>query len=135
MAFTEPKYDFAATDGLTNTHVNVFGEDIATIHGTSSYASTIASANDLAITLTENVYYVTGTTQINRLYWSDGTTSRANGCKVYLIFDGSVQIGIGTTGDTNYAGIRTRGSTTFSMSQYGVLGFVFYGAWWYTMLE
>ena len=139
MAYTwwTPKYDFIATDGLTNNHMNAIGENIATLHSGNGQnsVSNLTVAADLPIGVTEQFFYVgtTGGSYIWRLQFTDGTTTRINGNTVWIYFSIATTLGSGHGTSGNYYQVQTYDSLAWTVPAGSLIGFILLGTNWLTI--
>lgn len=125
-----PKYDFLATDGLTYTHMNEIGENLEILKRGNYGATTVASAADLAINMDNQVFYITGTTNVSRIRYTDGTDSRANGNIIFCITASSFNFQTGGSSSGQYHPIGSAISTSSNRAYC----FVVFNSLWYPIV-
>lgn len=133
-----PKNDFLVTDGLTNSHMNDIGENLATLHSGNGVSSitTGTIASDFNINSTDHIFdTASGTGPILRIRYTDGTISRLPGCIIWIIFNTTSSIDCTGTTSGDYAKITHRncpGPITILANT--VAGFAYYNNAWYVII-
>lgn len=126
MAWNTPKYDFLATDGYTNTHANNVGENQAILHRGNSGIITVTMANDLNISMDNQCFYANGAaaTDLYRIRYTDGTTTRLYGNIIFIVFQNSQDIYMGSATSGQYYGISGNGGSAISALAGDAYGFI-----------
>ena len=126
--YNTPKIDWAVPDIVQTSDMNNIGENLQTcrIGGGESSLPSAAIAADLTLDLVHNVFQITGfPTVINRIEYTDGSTTREYGNIITLIFDTACTINTtGTANSSTHLGIHHSYLTVINIFQYDVLQFV-----------
>lgn len=129
--YITPKTDWAVPDIVQTTDMNQIGLNLECnrLGGGETALPSFAIAADLSLDLVHSFFLITGSiTTINRIEFTDGSTTRQNGNIITLIFDTDATIN--TTAATNsstHAGIIAS-VTSININQYDCLQFIITGS-------
>lgn len=110
MVYITAKTDWTVPDIVNTTDMNNIGTNLDTnrLGGGETSVPSFSIANDLTLDLVHNFFLITGTpsTAINRIEYSDGSTTRENGNIITLVFSIDAIINVsGTANNSTHIGI------------------------------
>jgi hypothetical protein len=132
MAYETPKTDWATDDAIGTDDLNRIEENTRVIvaQQAGTMGDDIESANAISPPATHNVFHVTGNTELRHI----GTTGRANGARITLIFDSTISkiANRAASPPENHAAINTIYGNLITIDYPGqALDFVWGGTYWH----